>query len=248
MPRFADPEKQRRFIERVSAGRKGKCVGEANPSKRKAVRQKISEKLKGRDAIWLVGDKNPAKQLAVREKIRNNKNSQATRFKKGQTPANKNQTKETSEAVRINAAKRTGRKNTEEQKQHIKEGLPPNHRETARENALNNMVSGKWKNPSRHEDELERILVEEMQMIKNIDFYHSHRLGNYVFDFFIVYNQGIIETDGREHKYDKEVKRTDKIKEEYLKHNNYPLLRLSDKEIYNTTKTVIEKVNLFING
>lgn len=248
MPRFADPERQRLFIERLSAGRKGKCVGDANPSKRKDVREKISTKLKGRNADWLYGDKNPAKQLAARGKIRNNKKSQATRFQKGHTPANKNQTKETSETVRKNAEVRTGRKNTEEQIQNIKNGLPPNHRETARENALNNIITGKWQKPSKHEDELEKILIEELLMLKNKDYLHPHRIGNFAFDFFIVQNNGIIETDGREHKHDKEIKVRDKLKEEFLKQHNYPIIRFEDKEIYNNKHEVIEKIKCFIHG
>src|SRR5215469_1662897 len=98
MPRFADPQKQKAWIEKISKSRKGKCTGESNPSKREDVRQKISTQLKGRDAYWLYGEDNPAKQESVKEKIRNNPNSKATRFQIGHVPVNKGETAETNES------------------------------------------------------------------------------------------------------------------------------------------------------
>lgn len=237
MTRYSDPERQKLFIERLSAGKKGKLLGMNNPSKRPEVRAKISAKLKGRDAPWTIGDKNVAKRPEVKEKIRNNKNSAATRFTKGQTPYNKGETVETNPIVKTYTEKATIKRQTEQFKQ------------MARNNVLNNYRLGKWHSDSPAEDEMERILIG-FGFKKNVDYIHPFIItGKFVFDFFIIRQNLVIETDGREHRHDKERKAKDKVKEEYLRQNGFSLIRFRNEEILNHKEVVINilRSKLFSN-
>lgn len=246
MPRYSDPVRQALFIQRLKDSHKGKLVGDQNPAKRPEVRATLSIKGKGRKRPDITGEKNYAKDPKVREKIKNNPNNIKTRFKKGQTPHNKGKTAETYEPTKRDAEKRKGAKRTEEQKLNIKRGLPPDHGEKAREKLFRNIKLGKWGKPSKHEDELEAILIE-LDLVKNKDFFSKYRVDDASFDFFIPQKKLIIETDGREHIYDKEVKENDIRKLKILQNNGLHLVRFSDFDIFNNRDQVKAWIKEYIS-
>ena len=224
-------------------------MGEANPAKRPEVRAKISQKLKGRSTPWLMGDRNPAKRTEVRDKIKNNPNSQLTRFKTGHTPANKGQTASTSEAVRRNAEARIGQVRTAEQKKRMREGLPENYTQIARESAINNILTGKW--PKSIDIPTERemaVILVGMGLKKDEDFIHPCRIGDYVFDFLVTRARLVLECDGREHHYGKKVRKLDETKALYLRRNGYRLARFDNWVVYNDKDTVRRVLGYFLEG
>lgn len=213
MPRYSDPEKQKQWIERL---------------------RKSHEKYKGVN--------NPANRPDVKDKIRNNPNSKKGRFIKGQHPHNYGKNAPTYEPTKRDAEKRKGQKRTAEQIQHMVDGLPENHAIVARERAIANMLLGKWGKNSKHENELERILSQQLGLVKNKDYFHPYRIGNYVFDFYIPSVRCVIETDGREHWADSEIMERDKKKEQFLKEKGYILLRFRDFQIFNKAELVLKKI------
>ncbi len=194
------------------------------------MRAKISAKLKGRRAPWTEGDKNVAKRPEVREKIKNNKNSQQTRFKKGQIPWNKNLTVKTSPLVKLYTQKATKKRRTKKFKR------------MARQNVLKNYLQGKWKSDSPAEEEME-VILQRAGLKKDKDFFHPYIIGDFVFDFFIKHPNLVIEIDGREHRHSKKVKALDKVKEQHLQDNNYLLARFRNEEIFGKRDEIISLIN-----
>lgn len=115
-------------------------------------------------------------------------------------------------------------------------------RQKFRETVIKNIVTHKWDMKSKHEEEMKNILTE-LGLVEKKDFIHQYRIGNWVFDFFIISRNLVVETDDRGHYHDKKLKAKDKIKGVYLKENNYLILRFRDSEIYNNKEGVKTIIN-----
>jgi len=228
MPRYKDPIRQQLLHDRLSKSHKGKLLGDLNPSKRIEVRQKISKKLKGRNAPWMsLMNKDP---LIKEKQHKNNKGHFGNK-----PPWNKGLIVDRNEYPKMGHMI----PHTEKGKINIKNGLPDNFSDICRETALKNIAEGKWKKTfnTRPEREFKEILLE-LNLIEKFDFLHQKRVGNYMFDFYLIRQNIIIEVDGCRWHSLPEIQKKDKIKERYLKDNNIKLLRFWDYEIYNEKEKI----------
>jgi len=91
--------------------------------------------------------------------------------------------------------------------------------------------------------EAERLLWEKIRgkQLKGYQFYRQKTIGNYIVDFYCPKAKVVIELDGGQH-YSPEGKAKDGVRDGYMKGNGLRVLRFSDKEVFNNTQGVLERI------
>src|SRR4030065_1184668 len=91
--------------------------------------------------------------------------------------------------------------------------------------------------------EAERLLWEKIRgkQLKGYQFYRQKTIGNYIVDFHCPKAKLVIELDGGQH-YSSEGKEKDRTRDEYMKDIALRVLRFSDKEVFNNTQGVLERI------
>jgi len=80
-----------------------------------------------------------------------------------------------------------------------------------------------------------------VKQLKNKQFYRQKNIGNYIVDFYCPAAKMIIELDGGQH-YSDEGKKRDEIRDNYLKHLGFRVLRFSDREVLKNIEGVLERI------
>jgi very-short-patch-repair endonuclease len=83
------------------------------------------------------------------------------------------------------------------------------------------------------------------KQLKDKQFYRQKNIGNYIVDFYCPAGKLIIEIDGGQH-YSDEGKKKDEIRDRYLKHLGFVVLRFSDREVLKNIEGVLEKIYEFL--
>jgi very-short-patch-repair endonuclease len=91
--------------------------------------------------------------------------------------------------------------------------------------------------------EAERLLWENIKgkQLKGYQFYRQKTIGNYIVDFHCPRAKLVIELDGQQH-YSPEGEEKDKERDGYMKGIGLRVLRFSDKEVFNNTHGVLERI------
>ena len=91
--------------------------------------------------------------------------------------------------------------------------------------------------------EAERLLWEKIRekQLKGYQFYRQKTIGNYIVDFCCPKAKLVIELDGGQH-YSPEGKKKDRMRDGYMKDIGLRVLRFSDKEIFENTQGVLERI------
>lgn len=114
---------------------------------------------------------------------------------------------------------------------------------------LNNMLpfNKKLKNLARalrsNMTDAERNLWAKIRgkQLKDKQFYRQKNIGNYIVDFYCPSVKLIVELDGGQH-YSDEGKKKDEIRDSYLKHLGFRVLRFSARDVLKNTEGVLEKI------
>ena len=77
--------------------------------------------------------------------------------------------------------------------------------------------------------------------MKGYQFYWRKTIGNYIVDFCCPKAKLVIELDGGQH-YSPEGKKKDRMRDGYMKDIGLRVLRFSDKEIFENTQGVLERI------
>ncbi len=77
--------------------------------------------------------------------------------------------------------------------------------------------------------------------LKEKRFYSQKIIDNYIVDFYCPKANLIIELDGGQH-YEPENREKDRARDAYSANNGLKVLRFSDKEVFNNTSGIIEKI------
>ena len=72
-------------------------------------------------------------------------------------------------------------------------------------------------------------------------------IGQYIVDFFFRQSMLIVEIDGGYH-FTEQQQREDAVRQDWLEHMGYKLLRFTNEEVVNDTDKVIEKIKLNLNS
>ncbi len=83
------------------------------------------------------------------------------------------------------------------------------------------------------------------KQLKDKQFYRKKNVGNYIVDFYCPSAKLIIELDGGQH-YSDEGKKKDEIRDNYLKHFGFTVLRFSDRDVLKNIEGVLEKIYEFL--
>jgi len=91
--------------------------------------------------------------------------------------------------------------------------------------------------------EAERLLWEKIKgkQLNRYQFYMQKTIGNCIVDFYCPKAKLVIELDGGQH-YSSEGKEKDRTRDEYMKGIGLKVLRFSDKEVFNNTQGVLERI------
>jgi very-short-patch-repair endonuclease len=89
----------------------------------------------------------------------------------------------------------------------------------------------------------EKLLWEKIKgkQFKGYHFYRQKTIGNYIGDFYCPKAKLVIELDGGRH-YSPEGKKRDKARDGYMKGIGLKVLRFSDKEVFENTHGVLERI------
>ncbi len=79
------------------------------------------------------------------------------------------------------------------------------------------------------------------KQLKGHQFYRQKILGRYIVDFFCPKARLVIELDGSQH-YEEPGKEKDRVRDEALKGIGLTVLRFSDREVFENTDAVVEKI------
>lgn len=79
------------------------------------------------------------------------------------------------------------------------------------------------------------------KQVKGYQFYRQKPLGGFIVDFYCPKGSLVIELDGGQH-YSDEGKRNDKHRDNYLESIGLRVLRISDGEVFENMKGVLEKI------
>ena len=79
------------------------------------------------------------------------------------------------------------------------------------------------------------------KQLKGLQFYRQKVLGRYIVDFYCPKAQLVIELDGGQH-YEEAGREKDQIRDEDLKGNGLTVLRFSDREVFENTDAVVQKI------
>lgn len=167
---------------------------------------------------------------------------------------NKGLTKDTDERIRQHAEKvkeayKSGRlkpsfkdrKETEEHRKHISEGMKKAHAE----GRAHNIGECRWNNKPSWPEQWFMMVVENEFQDKN--FKREFPFHKFSLDFAWVEKKRCIEIDGEQHERSEEQKRRDLEKNRLLKEDGWELLRMPWREVYKDTKVWIEKAKVFID-
>jgi very-short-patch-repair endonuclease len=77
--------------------------------------------------------------------------------------------------------------------------------------------------------------------LKNAKFRRQYKIGNYVVDFYCLAARLIIELDGGHHS-EKENRRNDKVRQEFLERQGFIVLRFWNNDIDNNLQGVVEAI------
>jgi len=83
------------------------------------------------------------------------------------------------------------------------------------------------------------------KQLKDKQFYRQKNIGNYIVDFYCPSAKLIVELDGGQHYSDEGMKK-DKIRDSYLKHLGFTVLRFSDRDVLKNIEGVLEKIYEFL--
>ena len=100
------------------------------------------------------------------------------------------------------------------------------------------------KNMTRAEVSLWQFLRDKR--FNGLRFRRQHGIGPYVVDFYHAPAMVVIELDGKIHN-DDIVRSGDKIRQQYLEHLGYHVIRFGNEEVYANAKGVIHKIGEFIS-
>jgi len=79
------------------------------------------------------------------------------------------------------------------------------------------------------------------KQIKGCQFYRQKIIGNYIVDFFCPAAKLVVEIDGGQH-YSEEGMERDGIRDDHLARLGLAVLRFSDREVFENTDAVLEKI------
>ena len=91
--------------------------------------------------------------------------------------------------------------------------------------------------------EAEILLREKIRgkQLKGYQFYRQKTIGNYIVDFYSPKAKLVIELDGGQH-YSSEGEAKDTVRDGYMKGIGLRVLRFSDKEVFENTQGVLERI------
>jgi len=94
-----------------------------------------------------------------------------------------------------------------------------------------------------HMTEVEKLLWEKIRgkQLKGYQFYRQKTIGNYIVDFYCPRAKLVIELDGGQH-YSSEGEAKDTVRDGYMKGIGLRVLRFSDKEVFENTQGVLERI------
>ena len=89
----------------------------------------------------------------------------------------------------------------------------------------------------------EKLLWSKIRVkqLKGIQFYRQKPIGNFIVDFYCPKANLVIELDGGQH-YSEDSKAKDDQRDEYLRKMGLRVLRFSDREVFQDSSAVIEKI------
>ena len=91
--------------------------------------------------------------------------------------------------------------------------------------------------------EAERYLWSKIRrkQLKGYQFYRQKNIGSYIVDFYSPGAKLIIEIDGSQH-YSKGGIQKDELRDRYLNHLGFRVLRFSDREVFKDINGVLERI------
>ena len=89
----------------------------------------------------------------------------------------------------------------------------------------------------------ERLIWSKIRkkQLKNLQFYRQKIIGRYIVDFYCPKAKLVIELDGGRH-YEREGKKKDKKRDEFLRKKGLKVLRFSDTEVFLNLEGVLEEI------
>lgn len=149
----------------------------------------------------------------------------------------KNQKERTREKINSGILIIKGHKHTEESKQKISNGMKKAHAERR---------AGEWlgRNKKSYAEEFFSKVIENEFDDKNYIF--NYHFGRYWLDFAWLEKRKCIEIDGSQHKRYLYQIENDKRKDSLLIQNNWEILRIDWKDLFNNTKEIVKKAKNFI--
>ena len=95
----------------------------------------------------------------------------------------------------------------------------------------------------RNMTDAEKLLWERIRrrQLKGYHFYRQKIAGNYIVDFYYPKAKLVIELDGGQH-YSPEGKEKDRVRDGYMEDIGLRVLRFSDREVFEDTKGVLERI------
>lgn len=79
------------------------------------------------------------------------------------------------------------------------------------------------------------------KQLNSHQFYRQKIIGDYIVDFYCPKAKLVIELDGGQH-YMSNIKKKDKIRDDYLESLGLKVLRFSDREVFKNLNGVLEKI------
>ena len=79
------------------------------------------------------------------------------------------------------------------------------------------------------------------KQLKGLQFYRQRVLGNYIVDFYCPRANLVIELDGGQH-YSEKGRKKDEIRDAYLTALGLKVVRFSDREVFENTDGIIDKI------
>jgi very-short-patch-repair endonuclease/ribosomal protein L37AE/L43A len=135
----------------------------------------------------------------------------------------------------------TGRPLSEKHKNNVSKSMKKAHKE----GRAWNIGMSRWNNKASYPEEFFMKVIENEFEDKN--YKYEYPVGIYSLDFAWIEKKKVIEIDGEQHQRFEEYQERDKRKDEFLKNNNWQILRISWKDMCNETKQKIKICKEFIN-
>jgi very-short-patch-repair endonuclease len=84
------------------------------------------------------------------------------------------------------------------------------------------------------------------KQLKNVQFYRQKNIGDYIVDFYCSAARLILEIDGSQH-YEANAREHDMERDTYLAGLGFTVLRFSDREVFENTDGVLERIWDYVN-